>query len=57
MAVRELTKRLDAEGIHAPKTAAIAINNGCDAVVTRNGTDFKLIERLTGLKAEVYRLD
>ena len=34
--------------------AAIAINNGCEAVVTRNPRHFKWIEELTGLRVESY---
>jgi predicted nucleic acid-binding protein len=36
--------------------AAIAINNGCEAIVTRNEKHFKLIEQITGLKVETYRI-
>lgn len=35
--------------------AAIAINNGCEAIVTRNEKHFKLIEQITGLKVEGYK--
>ncbi len=38
-------------------TAAIAINNGCDSVVTRNERHFKWIEEETGLKVEVYKIE
>jgi len=34
--------------------AAIAINNGCKVVVTRNKKHFKWIEEITGLKVEAY---
>jgi predicted nucleic acid-binding protein len=36
--------------------AAIAINKGCDAVVTRNEEHFRWIEEISGLKAETYLL-
>ncbi|MBL7118053.1 MAG: type II toxin-antitoxin system VapC family toxin [Candidatus Syntrophoarchaeum sp.] len=35
--------------------AAIAINKGCDAVVTRNEEHFRWIEEISGLKAEIYQ--
>ncbi|MBU2617769.1 MAG: type II toxin-antitoxin system VapC family toxin [Euryarchaeota archaeon] len=35
-------------------TAAIAINNGCEAVVTRNKQHFEWIRDLTGLEVEAY---
>ncbi len=35
-------------------TAAIAINNGCEAVVTRNKRHFGEIKDLTGLEVETY---
>ena len=35
-------------------TAAIAINNGCEAVVTRNEKHFRWIEEVTGLRVETY---
>jgi len=35
-------------------TAAIAINNGCEAVVTRNKKHFEWIKDLTGLEVETY---
>jgi len=35
-------------------TAAIAINNGCEAVVTRNKKYFGWIKDLTGLEVETY---
>jgi len=35
--------------------AVIAINNGCEAIVTRNEKHFKLIEQITGLKVEIYK--
>ncbi|MBU2617838.1 MAG: hypothetical protein KKI07_04095, partial [Euryarchaeota archaeon] len=35
-------------------TAAIAINNGCEAVVTRNKQHFEWIRDLTGLEVETY---
>ncbi|MDI6889249.1 MAG: PIN domain-containing protein [Methanocellales archaeon] len=35
-------------------TAAIAINNGCEAVVTRNKQHFEWIRYLTGLEVETY---
>jgi predicted nucleic acid-binding protein len=34
--------------------AAIAINNGCKAIVTRNEKHFRWIEEITGLKVETY---
>ncbi|KAF5430132.1 putative nucleic acid-binding protein, contains PIN domain [Candidatus Methanophagaceae archaeon] len=34
--------------------AAIAINNGCEAVVTRNDAHFRWIEELSGLSVETY---
>jgi len=34
--------------------AAIAINNGCEAIVTRNARHFKWIGEITGLKVEIY---
>ncbi len=34
--------------------AAIAINNGCKAIVTKNESHFKWIEEITGLKVETY---
>lgn len=36
--------------------AAIAINSGCEAIVTRNAKHFKLIEDMTGFKVEVYNI-
>lgn len=35
--------------------AAIAINNGCEAIVTRNEKHFKFIEQITGLKVKGYK--
>jgi len=43
-------KRVGADAI----TAAIAINNGCEAVVTRNKKHFGWIKDLTGLEVEIY---
>jgi len=43
-------KRAGADAI----TAAIAINNGCEAVVTRNKKQFGWIKDLTGLEVETY---
>jgi len=37
--------------------AAIAINKGCDAVVTRNEDHFRWIEEISGLKAEIYQFE
>jgi|Deesub1362A_J573_1020465.scaffolds.fasta_scaffold00899_2 predicted nucleic acid-binding protein len=34
--------------------AAIAVNNGCKAIVTRNEKHFKWIGEITGLKVETY---
>ncbi|RLI77377.1 hypothetical protein DRP05_10315 [Archaeoglobales archaeon] len=36
--------------------AAIAINNGCEAIVTRNARHFKWIEKVTNLKVELYTI-
>jgi predicted nucleic acid-binding protein len=35
-------------------TAAIALNSGCNSVVSRNRTHFKEIEKVTGLKLVEY---
>lgn len=43
-------KKVGADAI----TAAIAINNGCEAVVTRNKKHFGWIKDLTGLEVETY---
>ncbi|MEE8401492.1 MAG: PIN domain-containing protein [Candidatus Hydrothermarchaeaceae archaeon] len=45
-------KRVGADAI----TAAIAINNGCEAVVTRNEKHFRWIEEVAGLKVEAYAI-
>lgn len=37
--------------------AAIAINNGCESIVTRNKEHFKWIEEITGLKVELYEVE
>ncbi len=34
--------------------AAIALNKGCEAVVTRNEEHFRWIEEITGLSVEIY---
>ncbi|NQE46376.1 tRNA(fMet)-specific endonuclease VapC [ANME-1 cluster archaeon GoMg2] len=34
--------------------AAIALNKGCEAVVTRNEEHFRWIKELTGLSVEIY---
>ncbi len=36
--------------------AAIAINNGCEAIVTRNEKHFRWISEITDLKIEVYKI-
>nr|MDO8082645.1 type II toxin-antitoxin system VapC family toxin [Candidatus Freyarchaeota archaeon] len=43
-------KRVGADAV----IAAIAINNGCKAIVTKNDKHFKWIEETTGLKVETY---
>lgn len=43
-------KRVGADAI----TAAIAINNGCEAIVTRNKKHFGWIKDLTGLEVVTY---
>ncbi len=67
-AIRAVTQKLDKEGVHATTVfnvyealfgadaiiAAIAINNGCEAVVTRNEAHFRWIEELSGLSVETY---
>lgn len=35
-------------------TAACALNNGCESLVTRNGKHFKWISDSTGLRVDVY---
>lgn len=49
----KLKKKGKAIGIDAI-TAAIAINNGCSGVVSRNRAHFKDIEKVTGLKLVEY---
>lgn len=34
--------------------AAIALNNGCEAIITRNEEHFKWIKEITDLKIEIY---
>jgi predicted nucleic acid-binding protein len=34
--------------------AAIAINKGCEAVVTRNEEHFRWLEEISGLRVEIY---
>ena len=43
-------KRVGADAV----IAAIAINHGCNAIVTKNDIHFKWIEEITGLKVETY---
>lgn len=55
----EIGGRLRKRGRHVGLdviTAAIAINNGCESVVTRNEKHFKWIEEETGLKVEAYEV-
>ncbi len=50
IALKKKGKAVGADAI----TAAIALNNGCSGVVSRNVTHFKEIEKFTGLKLVEY---
>ena len=55
----EIAGNLALQGIHVGVdaiVAAIAINNRCEAVITRNEKHFKWIEELTGLRVEGYQV-
>jgi predicted nucleic acid-binding protein len=55
----EIAGKLSLKGMHIGVdaiVAAIAINNRCEAVVTRNEKHFRWIGELTGLRVESYQV-